>query len=67
MPTSDGRCDYNLDHRCTLTDDDVEDIAMAIFASEWGYPWSEESDDIKNAYRKNARAVIEMLKNRKEQ
>ena len=67
MPTRDGRCDYNMDHRCTFGEDDVEDIAKAIFASDGRYPWSAVSEIIKNGYRENARAVVEMLKNRKEQ
>ena len=66
MPTPDGRCDYNLDHQCTFGEDDVEDIAMAIFSSDGRHPWSAVSEITKNGYRENARAVIEMLNNRKE-
>lgn len=67
MPTPDGRCEYNLDHRCTFGEDDIEDIARAIFASDGRYPWSDVSEITKNGYRENARAVIEMMNKRKEQ
>lgn len=40
---------------------DVDTVARKVYESDYGIPWDDEDDSIKDAYRRNAQAVLDLI------
>ena len=40
---------------------DVDTAARKVYESDYGIPWDDEDDSVKDAYRRNARAVLDLI------